>query len=92
MSYRTSFNQNFLVNKKIVESLVSNSNITNTDTVYDIGAGQGIITHFLSLQAKKVIAVEPDTGLVLSLKEKIRDSKNINIIPADFLKLDLQKS
>ena len=38
------YSQNFLVNKKLVERLISKSNIDVTDYVIEIGPGKGIIT------------------------------------------------
>lgn len=37
------YSQNFLVNKKLVERLISKSNIDVTDYVIEIGPGKGII-------------------------------------------------
>lgn len=42
------YSQNFLVNKKLVERLISKSNIDVTDYVIEIGPGKGIITDVLS--------------------------------------------
>lgn len=36
------YSQNFLVNKKLVERLISKSNIDVTDYVIEIGPGKGI--------------------------------------------------
>ncbi|MCV5604132.1 hypothetical protein OFN09_29265, partial [Escherichia coli] len=60
--------QNFLHDKKLVSSLVENSNINNTDIVYEIGPGKGIITEHLLRVSKSVIAIELDTSLYQFLK------------------------
>ena len=52
------YSQNFLVNKKLVERLISKSNIDVTDYVIEIGPGKGIITDVLSQHAGEVVAVE----------------------------------
>ena len=57
------YSQNFLVNKKLVERLISKSNIDVTDYVIEIGPGKGIITDVLSQHAGEVVAVEYDQEL-----------------------------
>lgn len=43
------YSQNFLVNKKLVERLISKSNIDVTDYVIEIGPGKGIIRRIIPL-------------------------------------------
>ena len=62
------YSQNFLVNKKLVERLISKSNIDVTDYVIEIGPGKGIITDVLSQHAGEVVAVEYDQELYKKLK------------------------
>ena len=47
------YSQNFLVNKKLVERLISKSNIDVTDYVIEIGPGKGIITIVVQLSRQK---------------------------------------
>ena len=54
----------FLVNKKLVERLISKSNIDVTDYVIEIGPGKGIITDVLSQHAGEVVAVEYDQRII----------------------------
>lgn len=61
------YSQNFLVNKKLVERLISKSNIDVTDYVIEIGPGKGIITDVLSQHAGEVVAVEYDQELYNNL-------------------------
>lgn len=49
------YSQNFLVNKKLVERLISKSNIDVTDYVIEIGPGKGIITDVLSQHAERLL-------------------------------------
>lgn len=73
------FSQNFLRSPKLVESLVARSTITKTDTVYDLGAGSGIISTALAKVAAQVIAVEYDERLIETLKKNTANSRNITI-------------
>lgn len=49
------YSQNFLVNKKLVERLISKSNIDVTDYVIEIGPGKGIITDVLSQLLERLL-------------------------------------
>lgn len=58
------------------------------DLVLEIGSGTGIMTGQIARRARKVFAVEFDKRLMKTLKETLRDFKNIEIIHTDILKLD----
>lgn len=47
MRMRIKYSQNFLKDQTLVSKLVVMSSLTIEDTVYEIGAGQGIITQKL---------------------------------------------
>lgn len=86
-----SHSQNFLKNKKYVESLVGCSSINLDDVVVEIGPGRGIITKALAGRAKEVIAVEKDPQLAGSLKDDFKNASNVSVVEEDFLKWDLPK-
>jgi 23S rRNA (adenine-N6)-dimethyltransferase len=75
--------QNFLKSPRLVERLVAKSTIDQNDTVYEIGAGKGIITAELARKAAKIIAIEKDPMLVRRLRE--RGLANVEIVEKDFL-------
>jgi 23S rRNA (adenine-N6)-dimethyltransferase len=77
--------QNFLKSPKLVHRLVGMSTIGPTDTVYEIGPGNGIITAELARVAKQVIAIEKDAVLVRRLRERFRLFDNVEIVEKDFL-------
>ena len=77
--------QNFLRSPKLVRRLVSMSRIGPSDTVYEIGPGNGIITAALASVARQVIAIEKDPDLVRRLRERFRPLDNVRIIEKDFL-------
>ena len=68
-----------------VSSLLAASNIGPRDTVYEIGAGRGIITAELASIANKVIAIEKDPVLVYHLRRRFCDCSSIEIVAGDFL-------
>lgn len=86
---RIRYAQNFITNKKLVSSLVQESNITASDLVIEVGPGEGIITEELSRIAGKVIAVEIDEEFYEMLLHKFANKQNIQVIREDFLEFRL---
>jgi len=83
---RISLAQNFLTSPKLVRRLVGMSTIGPSDTVYEIGPGNGIITAALARVAGQVIAIEKDPALVRRLRERFRPVDKVEIVEKDFLK------
>ncbi len=77
--------QNCLQSPKLVRRLIRMSSIGPSDTVYEIGPGNGIITAALAHVAGHVIAIEKDTRFVRSLSERFRLFANVEIVEKDFL-------
>jgi len=55
----------------------------------EIGAGKGVLTQFLIDKAKKILAVELDRNLIVTLREKFAQADNLEIISSDILKIKL---
>ncbi len=81
--------QNFLVDEKVIETILDTSGITKDDIVVEIGAGLGFVTEQLVRFAKKVYAVELDESMVNELSKL--NAPNLEIIHDDILKTDLSK-
>lgn len=80
--------QNFLVDRGVIADLIDAARIDADDQVLEIGAGEGAVTKELAKKAGKVIAVEIDRDLIPTLKESLKDFKNVEIVNADILKLE----
>lgn len=80
--------QNFLVSENTIKSIIEHANISNEDTVIEIGAGMGFVTEQLVKHAKQVIAVELDEDAIKELKKIPCD--NLTIIHQDILKTNLK--
>jgi len=78
--------QFFLSSKKIVEEIIRAADIKPDDVVLEVGPGKGILTEALLKAGARVIAVEKDKRLVEFLKEKFKNTKNLEIIQGDILK------
>ena len=72
MRNRIKYSQNFLVSNELVRSLIRKSSLSSDDIVFEIGAGEGIITQELLKKSKKVVAFELDRDLLNKLSEKFR--------------------
>ena len=82
--------QNFLVNRGILDKIITAAELDKNDTVLEIGPGTGILTEKLAQEAGRVIAIEKDGRLTDQLKEKFRNS-NVEVVEGDVLKLDIEK-
>lgn len=80
------FGQHFLFDPNILKKIIKCSGVTTEDTVVEIGPGLGTLTRFLSLYAKKVIAIELDKRLIEKLEGILSENSNVEIIQADALK------
>jgi 16S rRNA (adenine1518-N6/adenine1519-N6)-dimethyltransferase len=81
--------QNFLCDRNTLDKIVRAANLTPDDRVVEIGPGLGGLTLALSRVAFSVTAVEIDRHLEPILTETLADVPNVQVVYADFLKLDL---
>ena len=83
---KKSLGQNFLVDRDVLEKIVSTVNITNKE-ILEIGPGSGNLTNYILKKNPKIVfVVEKDNELSLLLKEKF-DNK-VKIINDDILKIE----
>ncbi len=83
------YSQNFLKSPLLVRELISKSNLRVTDTVYDLGAGSGLISSVLADAVKRVVAVEYDLRLKPILEKNLGQYRNVTITIADALTMPL---
>ncbi|MDB2709046.1 16S rRNA (adenine(1518)-N(6)/adenine(1519)-N(6))-dimethyltransferase RsmA [Candidatus Pelagibacter bacterium] len=82
---KKSLGQNFLIDREVLEKIVSITDITNKE-VLEIGPGSGnLTTYILKKKPKKLYVVEKDDDLAILLKEKF--DTEIKIINDDILKV-----
>ncbi|MBW6462006.1 MAG: 16S rRNA (adenine(1518)-N(6)/adenine(1519)-N(6))-dimethyltransferase RsmA [DPANN group archaeon] len=83
--------QNFLVDKNIIGVEIREAEVSDKDTVLEIGAGYGALTIELAKVAKKVIAVELDSELAEILQDRLTEENitNVEIIQGDILKVTI---
>tara|TARA_B100001121_G_C18697513_1_gene625666 strand:+ start:4545 stop:5336 length:792 start_codon:yes stop_codon:yes gene_type:complete len=84
---KKSLGQNFLLNKEIIKKIVEVGEITNDNTVIEIGPGTGNLSEeILKKKPKRFIAIEKDKNLFNKLQKKFNN--NIEIINQDILKFN----
>jgi len=81
--------QHFLKSPRLVAELIGHSNIRKNDTVYDLGAGSGVIASVLANKCKKVIAVEIEPGALKSLRTNLGNILNVDILEQDILTMKI---
>lgn len=84
-----SHSQNFLKNSGFVRSLIDKTDLKVGDLVVEIGPGRGIITKQLAEKGCRVVGVELDNQLYVSLVNQFKGRSNVEIVKADFLKWSL---
>lgn len=67
---RTRLGQHFLTRPEIAGWVAESVPISDTDTVLEIGPGNGILTHELLKTAQKVVAIEKDPSLISTLEKR----------------------
>ena len=85
--------QNYLIDKNKRDQIVHFGNISENDTVLEIGTGIGTLTIELAKRAKKLIAIEQDENIYKILTKRLKDEKidNVELINDDALSVDFPK-
>ncbi|MCM8781485.1 MAG: 16S rRNA (adenine(1518)-N(6)/adenine(1519)-N(6))-dimethyltransferase RsmA [Candidatus Omnitrophica bacterium] len=82
--------QNFIIDRNIVDKIISSAGISGEDTVLEIGAGLGNVTADIAKRVNRVIAVEFDKGFCRVLRDTLREYKNCELVCGDILKVELK--
>lgn len=77
-----------LVDRRIVDKIVSAANIRKEEIVLEAGTGQGILTMELCRHAKQVISYEVDANLYEKAQEQLLQyfNNNLRLVKADLFK------
>ena len=83
--------QNFLIDGNILDNIVESAHIDESDLIIEIGPGLGNLTEKLLKTKAKILAFEIDRDMVSILKNRFQEHKNLELIEADILKINLQE-
>ncbi|HNQ50753.1 MAG TPA: 16S rRNA (adenine(1518)-N(6)/adenine(1519)-N(6))-dimethyltransferase RsmA [Candidatus Omnitrophota bacterium] len=86
---KKSLGQNFLQDPNIRRKIIAACDLSERDTVVEIGPGQGALTELIAPKVKRLIAVEVDRALSAELSGRFQGDPRVTVINADFLKYDL---
>ena len=81
--------QHFLNEEEYARRIVDALGDISQSTVLEIGPGRGILTEQLAKGARRLIAVEMDRVLAAQLRLKFGMYRNVEIIEADVLSIDI---
>ncbi len=81
--------QNFLVDAAHRGRIVAAAELTQDDTVLEIGPGLGVLTELIAQQAGRLVAVELDDRLIPLLRERFAAQPHVTIVHGDVLELDI---
>jgi 16S rRNA (adenine1518-N6/adenine1519-N6)-dimethyltransferase len=80
--------QHFLIDRSVLEKIISAAELALSDTVIEVGPGLGILTSELIKKAGKVITIEVDPKLASSLQKRLSKFTNLTVLNADILQID----
>ncbi|GEM_PF-533820 len=88
MAQRTTspvWSQHFFRDPAHATAVIAQLPLTPRDLVYEIGPGTGLLTQALAQRVRRVVAVEIDPALCVSLRARFHAWTNIRVVHADFL-------
>jgi 16S rRNA (adenine1518-N6/adenine1519-N6)-dimethyltransferase len=87
---KKSLGQNFLFDDQILAQITEAAEIGPEELVLEIGPGIGTLTKHLSVNSRRVIAVEIDGRFLPILRDQLDHYDNVEVVQADILELALQ--
>lgn len=87
--FSKSMGQNFLIDSQVPYDIAAASEADEHCGVLEIGPGIGPLTAQLAQRAGKVVSIELDKSLLPVLAETMAPYDNVEIVPGDVMKLDL---
>lgn len=84
------FGQNFLIDNHVINKIIDNIQLKNSDEVYEIGPGLGALTKHIIEKVAKLTIIEIDFNLANNFKSWQDDKLTIHL--GDALKYDFSKS
>ena len=83
--------QNFLIDENVVRQIVEAAELSEADTVLEVGPGIGTLTQGLAESKAKVVTVELDTRLLPVLATTLEGYDNVRVVHGDILKVNIME-
>ncbi len=84
------YGQNFIIDEKVLKSILDTAEIDKEDCILEIGPGLGTMTRLLCERADKVIAVEIDKNIINVLNINMFGYDNFILINEDIMKTSIK--
>ena len=82
---RKSLGQHWLTDRAALRRVAVAAQVTDEETVIEVGAGTGLLTVLLAERAPRLIAVEVDEGLAARLSERFATDDRVAVLQRDVL-------
>ena len=83
--------QNFLIDENVVRQIVAAAELSEADTVLEVGPGIGTLTQGMAESKARVVAVELDTRLLPVLATTLNGYDNVRVVHGDILKVNIME-
>jgi 16S rRNA (adenine1518-N6/adenine1519-N6)-dimethyltransferase len=88
LSARKRLGQHFLIDGRVLETILEAAALISDDLVIEVGPGLGVLTRELAKGVGRVVAVELDDRLAAALQENLSSLDNVTVVNGDVLKID----
>lgn len=88
---KKSLGQHFLVDKRVLSKIITAADLSEQDSVVEVGAGKGLLTSELASRVGKVVAVEIDNILIPILKSKYSQMDHVDVIHEDARNIEINQ-
>ena len=87
--FRKKWGQNFLADRNLLDKIVRTIDPKKSDSILEIGPGEGALTELIYPIVKEMVAIEIDPMLIEHLKNQ-ESLKGLNIVHGDVLLQDIE--
>ena len=87
--FRKRWGQNFLADRNLLDKIVRTIDPKKSDSILEIGPGEGALTELIYPLVKEMVAIEIDPMLIEHLKNR-ESLKGLNIVHGDVLLQDIE--
>ncbi len=85
------FSQNFLIRDKVHRVIADSLNLTQDETVVEIGPGSGFLTRYLVPPCGHLVGIEVERSMVKHLEVMFEGDPKVTLFAEDFLKFDFDR-
>ncbi len=90
---RKSWGQHFLEDPTVIDKIIAQAHLSESDVALEVGAGLGALTIPLLRHVSHVVAIEKDPLLISILRERLsqKEEEKLTLFAGDILKLSLKE-